>query len=165
MRLRWPRDARFTLNGEVDKIAHPILSKLGAAYAKPDLLVHGPGNMSRNHAIIEVKSLMADHEGIRKDLNTLQLFRTEVGYERAIHLIYGSGRFNRVLGLVEWCAKEMGLAAPVEVWFIPSRDTRQRRSSILEAGPNPQGALPHKYLISLLSGNFVDGRGQVTGSE
>src|SRR5689334_4096228 len=63
MRLRWPLHGPFMLNGEVDKSAHPILSTLGASYAKPDLLVHGPGHMSRNYAIIEVKSLMARREG------------------------------------------------------------------------------------------------------
>ena len=83
MRLRWPERGPFMLNGEVDKIAHPILSTLGADYAKPDLLVHGPGDMGRNHAIIEVKSQAADRSGVRKDLNTLSLFRTDVRYERA----------------------------------------------------------------------------------
>jgi hypothetical protein len=141
MRLRWPRDARFTLNGEVDKIAHPILSKLGADYAKPDLLVHGPGDMRRNHAIIEVKSLMADHEGIRKDLNTLQLFRTEVGYERAIHLIYGSGRIDRVLGLVERCARQMGLTAPVEVWVHLEPGHPAEKVLYLGGRPEPTGSV------------------------
>ena len=56
MRRRWPDDGPFRLNGEVDKAAHPVLSRLDASYAKPDLLVHGPGDMGRNHAIIEVKS-------------------------------------------------------------------------------------------------------------
>jgi hypothetical protein len=41
MRLQWPKGGPFILNGEVDKAAHPILSALGADYAKPDLLVHG----------------------------------------------------------------------------------------------------------------------------
>jgi hypothetical protein len=45
MRSRWPDDCAFSLNGEVDKSAHPILDTLGAAYAKPDLLVHVPGSM------------------------------------------------------------------------------------------------------------------------
>ncbi|WP_143271608.1 hypothetical protein [Bradyrhizobium mercantei] len=60
MRRRWPEDGPFRLSGEVDKAAHPVLSGLGASYAKPDLLVHGPGDMRRNHAIIEVKSRMDD---------------------------------------------------------------------------------------------------------
>lgn len=88
MRCLWPKDCRFRLNGEVDTAAH--LSRLGASYAKPDLLIHGPGHMSENHTIIEVKSVMADLAGVRKDLRTLSLFRTRVGYERAIYLIYGA---------------------------------------------------------------------------
>ncbi|MGA7806063.1 hypothetical protein [Bradyrhizobium sp.] len=80
MRLRWPDGCPFKLNGEVDKAGHPILSQLGANYAKPDLLVHGPGDMGMNHAIVEVKSVEARFQGIRKDLKTLSLFRSTVGY-------------------------------------------------------------------------------------
>jgi hypothetical protein len=116
MRLRWPSDCPFRLNGEVDKTAHPILSELGASYAKPDFLVHGPGYMSRNHAIIEVKSLMASPGGIRKDLNTLSLFRTRVEYERAIYLIYGGESFNRVLSAVQRSAERILPFPPVEIW-------------------------------------------------
>lgn len=76
------------LNGEVDKSAHPIFSKLGANRRKPDFLVLTPGAMSGNHAIIEVKHSTA-HRGIRKDIETLNLFVKHGGYKRAIYLIYG----------------------------------------------------------------------------
>lgn len=89
MRLRWPPHTEFYLNGEVDKSAHPILQALGADRIKPDLLVHQPGYMIGNHAIIEVKSPEAKADGIRKDLCNLSLFRGRVGYERAIYLILG----------------------------------------------------------------------------
>jgi hypothetical protein len=50
MRLRWPNGCPYYLNGEIDKAAHPILMQLGAAHAKPDLLIHQPGYMQlRNH--------------------------------------------------------------------------------------------------------------------
>jgi hypothetical protein len=103
MRRRWPDDGPFRLNGEVDKAAHPVLSRLDASYAKPDLLVHGPGDMGRNHAIIEVKSQKATAEGIEKDIRTLSLFRRRVGYERAIYLIYGHGNLERIFnGSIAW---------------------------------------------------------------
>ena len=89
MRLYWPVHTDYYLNGEIDKAAHPILRTLGADYAKPDLLVHQPGYMKGNHAIIEVKSPVADAEGIRKDLKTLSIFKSRVGYQRAIYLVYG----------------------------------------------------------------------------
>lgn len=89
MRLLWPEATKFYLNGEIDKSAHPILRKLGTDHVKPDLLVHHPGYMTGNHAVIEVKSSGASLQGIRKDLQNLALFRDRVGYERAICLIYG----------------------------------------------------------------------------
>ena len=55
MRSNWPSQSRYFLNGELDKSAHPILRELGADHAKPDLLVHTPGYMAGNYAIIDVK--------------------------------------------------------------------------------------------------------------
>jgi hypothetical protein len=104
MRLRWPIEGPFQLSGEVDKTAHPILSQLGASYAKPDLLVHGPGDMGLNHAIVEVKSLMARPAGIRKDLKTLALFRADVGYARAIYLIYRGEDLDYVCSSPSWAS-------------------------------------------------------------
>jgi hypothetical protein len=68
MRLLWPANSSYCLNGEIDEAAHPILQELRADYAKPDLLVHQPGQMSGNHAIVEVKTSRGQNAGIRKDL-------------------------------------------------------------------------------------------------
>ena len=65
MRLRWPADCVYRLNGEVDKIGHPYFQD--AAAPKPDLLVHQPGH-GNNYAIVEVKSCRVGVAGIRKDL-------------------------------------------------------------------------------------------------
>ena len=78
MRLCWPDHTAYYLNGEIDKAAHPILRTLGADYAKPDLLVHQPGYMEGNHAIIEVKSPAADADGIRKDLKPYRFSRLKL---------------------------------------------------------------------------------------
>jgi len=131
MRCLWPKDCRFRLNGEVDKAAHPILSRLGASYAKPDLLIHGPGHMSQNHAIIEVKSVMADLAGVRKDLRTLSLFRTRVGYERAIYLIYGGDYFDRVLSMIEQTVSELRDFPPIELWHHEGAESSARRVATL----------------------------------
>jgi hypothetical protein len=105
MRLHWPTRCPFYLNGEIDKSAHPILTQLGASYAKPDLLVHQPGYMKGNHAIIEVKSSRAVSAGITKDLNTLSVFINNVGYQRAIYLLYGHEIDERLIGKIERLAR------------------------------------------------------------
>jgi hypothetical protein len=117
MRLRWPAGCPFYLNGEIDKAAHPILIELGADYAKPDLLIHRPGYMTGNHAIIEVKSSRAPNAGIKKDLRTLSLFRSVVGYERAIYLIYGDEVDDKLVGRIQHAATETKNLAPIEVWI------------------------------------------------
>ncbi len=117
LRCLWPTETDFYLNGEPDKSAHPILREMGADYAKPDLLVHKPGHMSGNHAIIEVKSPMAKAQGIKKDLYTLGLFLRKVGYQRAIYLLFGYE--------VEAAAERVRRAAhsilegspPIELWL------------------------------------------------
>ena len=68
MRSLWPEQTEFYLNGEIDKAAHPILKELGAAHVKPDFLIHKPGYMEGNHAIIEVKSEKVRRDGIEKDV-------------------------------------------------------------------------------------------------
>jgi hypothetical protein len=115
MRMLWPKGTPFYLNGEIDKAAHPILMELGADSAKPDLLVHRPGYMSGNYAIIEVKSPGASNEGIRSDLKKLSLFIKAVGYQRAVYLLYGyeaAGTLTRVQAM----AKQFDALAPIELW-------------------------------------------------
>ena len=136
MRLRWPAHTEFYLNGEVDKAAHPILRALGADRMKPDLLVHKPGCMAGNHAIIEVKSSEASIDGIRKDLETLSLFRGKVGYERAIYLIYGyhaaavGERVKRIAGEFQ----ELEL---IELWLHELPDEQAAHNNTLQRLPQP----------------------------
>ncbi len=115
LRRLWPPTTPYYLNGELDKSAHPILTGLGAGHAKPDLLVHRPGFMDGNDTIIEVKSSRAPIRGIKKDLQTLSLFRSKVGYRRAIYLIFGNetaSAVNRVCRVAEDLA---GLPS-IELW-------------------------------------------------
>ncbi|WP_431110172.1 hypothetical protein [Variovorax paradoxus] len=88
MRSNWPQGP-YTLNGEVDKSGHRKLREMQADRYKPDLLVHVPGDMNGNFAVIEVKPCNAAARGLRKDLQTLKLFSREVAYPRAVYLIYG----------------------------------------------------------------------------
>jgi hypothetical protein len=86
MRKLWPpRDeCRYLLNGEVDKRAHALMEQRGFYGEKPDLLVHGPGEMADNHAIIEVKNSDVSRSGIENDLSKLACFRNQAGYQRGI---------------------------------------------------------------------------------
>jgi hypothetical protein len=78
----------YVLDGEVDKAAHPIIK--GAK--KPDFIVHKPGTMKHNLAVIEVKSVNAEKRDLKKDISTLDDFISDkAGYYRGIMLIYGNG--------------------------------------------------------------------------
>jgi hypothetical protein len=120
MRLRWPSKdkCRFLLSGEVDKSGHMLLQQLGADGTKPDLLVHRPGFMEDNFAIIEVKHSTA-LEGMRKDLNTLDLFLRMVEYKRAIYLIYGPLATEKVAARTASEAVKLGITTAIEVWLQP----------------------------------------------
>lgn len=115
MRLNWPDGRRFVLNGEVDKSAHPILRELGADQAKPDLLIHVPGDMKGNYAIIEVKHHL-DPAGIRKDIKTLDLFVRKVGYQRAVYLIYGHEASDEGVARIDSISQEFAELVPIELW-------------------------------------------------
>ena len=116
MRSHWPPDCPYYLNGEIDKAAHPILTALGASHAKPDLLVHQPGYMKGNYAIIEVKPPQPALLEIRIDLEKLALFVTRVGYRRAIYLHYGYGIDASLIERVERIASLIGGLPPIELW-------------------------------------------------
>ncbi|MBB4010508.1 MULTISPECIES: hypothetical protein [Rhizobium/Agrobacterium group] len=118
LRILWPRrdETDFVLNGEVDKRGHPILHRLGLDMSIPDLLVHVPGYMGRNHAIIEVKAggnAANNPRGIEKDFATLSVFQTEVGYERGLYLFYGYYPER----LVRDIARRFENGPRIEVWL------------------------------------------------
>jgi len=83
-------DFPYKLDGELDKQAHPIL----AGQKKPDFVVHVPGNMDRNLAVIEVKRARANHTEIRGDIKKLKGFLDTAEYYKAIMLIYGDENSN-----------------------------------------------------------------------
>lgn len=114
MRRLWPEDSHYRLNGEIDKRSHPYFAD-GAA-PKPDFLVHEPGT-GNNHAVFEVKSTIGSDKGTIKDFETLLHFRHQLGYERAIYLIYGAPPAD-ALGKVQRCGLMEQLAA-VELWVHP----------------------------------------------
>lgn len=136
MRLLWPRGCAFALNGEVDKAAHPILTKLGADGFRPDLLVHTPGDMAGNHAVMEVKSARGVRAGFPKDLHTLSVFRRAVGYERAIYLIYGEEISDRLIEAMAGYATKAGLPFPIELWLHSAPGHPAVHATTLQATPS-----------------------------
>jgi hypothetical protein len=90
LRLVWGNYEGYSLGGEVDKTHHPMMVGPDVQNTKPDLLVHGPGDMDGNLIIVEVKPIIAKKPGIRKDLRTLTAFLRHARYHHAIYLIYGS---------------------------------------------------------------------------
>jgi hypothetical protein len=133
MRSLWPhRDVcRYVLNGEVDKTAHPVLEQLGFLGEKPDLLVHGPGHMADNHAVIEVKSSKARPGDIKTDLTKLALFRNRAGYRRAIYLIYGEAADARIVRRIRIAAADLEGCDGIEIWLHPEVHVPARQFCIL----------------------------------
>ena len=81
----------YTLHGEMDKIGNPFIHReIGAL--KPDFILHEPGTIENNLVVMEVKPLNNTNKPqLKKDLDTLTKF-IDLGYYRAVHLIYGSLR-------------------------------------------------------------------------
>jgi hypothetical protein len=90
LRVSLGDDFPYKLDGEVDKVNHPLL-RSSLATKKPDFIVHVPGDMDRNLAVIEVKPRTTSISRLDADLRTLQGFLDEANYHRAIMLIYGDG--------------------------------------------------------------------------
>jgi len=134
MRKLWPDACAFTLNGEVDKTAHPTLTALGAAGFKPDLLVHKPGDMQGNHAVIEVKSVQAARRNCRKDLNTLAVFKRKVGYARAIYLVYGAEVDEAAVARIATRYGAMELTVAIELWLHAEPHQPAFLARVLEPG-------------------------------
>jgi hypothetical protein len=119
LRIALPHNFEYKLNGEVDKSGHPLFRRHMKAL-KPDFIVHQPGHMNRNLAVIEVKSTATSSRELRDDLKTLKNFLDRARYHRGIMLIYGSGRPDLPRRLV----KELQLASDnrvVKMWHKAPR--------------------------------------------
>ena len=119
LRLSWGA-CKYSLNGEIDKSSHSHFRGSRYARAKPDLLVHVPGSMDDNLAIVEIKSIEGENSGWMKDLEKLSWFVTKAAYAAGMFLVYGgtaeqvSRRCRTITG---------ALASPnekVAVWAHPA---------------------------------------------
>ena len=129
LRSVWPKEWPYLLNGEIDKQGHSLLRRDQADRCKPDLLVHQPGCMSNNLAVIEVKADNAKPAAIQKDINTLALFtQSQVGYKRGIYLIYGHNA-EQMSQRVRSAIEERPDTGKIEVWLHPSPSQPAYRQS------------------------------------
>ena len=78
----------YKLDGEVDKQGHPVIP----GKKKPDFIVHVPGQMERNLAVVEVKPITVDDDGLNNDLKKLNWLIDKGKYGWAIMLIYGDSK-------------------------------------------------------------------------
>jgi hypothetical protein len=89
IRARWPANFQFSLAGEIDKSGHPLIRGNGLDYAKPDFIIHVPGDMGFNLLVVEVKAFTLNPAVIMNDLEKLTAFRRHARYHAAFYLFYG----------------------------------------------------------------------------
>src|SRR5579859_598883 len=115
--------------------------KPGLKKVAPDLLVHGPGDTDLNHAMIEVKPVNGQLQGILKDLCVLAALVNEVRYSRAIYLFYGAGLGEQIVDVVRRTAVHHPISFPDSPGsLLPSTIARWNTSStsLLRLRPNPR---------------------------
>ena len=122
MRCLWG-DCPYTLGGEVDKRGHALLSSLGIDGGIPDLLVHGPGRMEDNFAIIEVKASglqrgMVSDELIKADVAKLVEFVTFAGYRHPLFLVFGEFALPSIAEKIAAIPRP----CPIELWLHPQAE-------------------------------------------
>lgn len=118
LRSIWP-DWPYSLAGEVDKRGHPLIRGGDLDNAKPDLLVHVPGQMEHNLVVLEIKAIRS-HENhvlpaaLATDLRKLIAFR-RAGYAGAVFLAFG-GSVELVREIARRFEEVQGSLFDIELW-------------------------------------------------
>jgi hypothetical protein len=109
MRCRWG-GFPYSLGGEVDKAGHAIFRGGPYSRSKPDFLVHVPGAMDGNLAVVEVKPSTATLRSMEADVRKLLWFcREPASYYCGTFLIYGpDGRVDDRLQRLRLTVEEAG---------------------------------------------------------
>ena len=81
------REGRIRLHGEIDKRGHAEIEQND--WRNPDFILHEPGTMQQNLAIVEVKGDIRNKAHVEKDLRTLSTFLTKYGYKQGLLIIFG----------------------------------------------------------------------------
>ena len=126
MRIHWPEGCVYSLAGEVDKAGHPLVRGNGLYRVKPDFLVHVPGDMKRNYAVVEVKPANASPNGVDKDIEKLKNFIGYAEYERGILLVYGK-KFDALQKQLRKVLLQG--SKEIDIWIHSQPSTRPERVS------------------------------------
>lgn len=81
---KYPSLCKYILHAEIDKSGHPRIHN----NFNPDMIIHTPGTMDNNLAVIEVKSANKI-KGIIKDFQTLKCMLKCYGYKYGIFISTG----------------------------------------------------------------------------
>ena len=115
LRKKWPNNATLILHGEYDKSGSQFFAGLSVNGAKPDFLIHTPGQINANLLAMEVKPITAQNDKIKSDLKKLTGMLKEAYFSHAIFLIFGNGskkKAGQILsGELEW-----QFDSRIEIW-------------------------------------------------
>lgn len=120
LRILWPKNSKFLLGGEVDKAGHPLIRGNDLDNTKPDFLVHTPGKMTGNFAVLEVKPIKSKQEAISKDIETLTNFLTHAGYKKGFYLFYGNSKSGKGLEIAKSMFPTRNQNSKLELWHHPN---------------------------------------------
>ncbi len=82
----------YTLHGEIDKSGHKVVHDAFGYYPNPDFVVHAPGAIGDNLAVIEVKPWTFSESAGRRDVGKLRTFieARRLHYHFGVFLVFGS---------------------------------------------------------------------------
>jgi hypothetical protein len=129
LRSGWP-DQWYSLGGEIDKSGHPLIRGGDLDLAKPDLLIHVPGQMDRNLVVVEIKAAgptppAGERAAIETDLKKLGAFHTRAQYDAAILLVFGP-HIDRIRAHVVSAVGNGVSLDGIELWHHPAPDAPAR---------------------------------------
>ena len=94
LRRLLPEEFRYVVHGEIDKLGHGIMQAAVGRGRNPDFVVHVPGQMNRNLAVVEVKRAGQSTKG---DLGKIANYVRNARYQHGILLLFGDRNLRRRL--------------------------------------------------------------------
>lgn len=130
LRCLWPYWP-YSLGGEVDKKGHPVVHGADLDSVKPDLLVHVPGDMTKNLVVVEIKAASPkppanERVAIEKDLKKLAAFCRSAKYKTGFLLVFGEN-ISRIQKHVAWALSRGVSLDTIELWHHPKPGVMARR--------------------------------------
>lgn len=119
LRSIWP-EWQYSLGGEIDKRNHPLIRGQNLDNVKSDLLVHVPGDMDDNLAVVEIKAAgpqppTSERLAVTTDLKKFFGFHARARYEAGFLLVFGAD-IDRIQGHVVWSVARGVQLEGLELW-------------------------------------------------